>query len=157
MAKQIRIRGQEANIRFMTRQTIAGLFVVKPLAGSFFKAKDFTWNPMDDITEDDFIGETATDFDYMNNGFSGSFSIDKSDAAATNYVRQMVATSRGRTRPLELTMQVTYIYRDLTLPPTVLDFSEGIMKMASEAIASRKDFINSSFEWRCKTMLENGL
>ncbi len=157
MAKQIRIRGQEANIRFMVRETVAGISIVTPLEGSFFKVKDFTWNPMDDITEDDFIGEIATDFDYMNHGFSGSFSVDKSDAAATAYVRQMVATSRNRTRPLELTMQVSYIYRDTTLPQTILDFSEGIMKMASEAIASRKDFINSSFEWRCKNMLENGL
>ena len=153
MAERLqRIRGQEASIRFTTREIVAGIAIIVPLEGSFFKVRDFTWNPVDDISEDGFIGEVADDLDYLNHGFAGSFSIDKADPAATNYVVSLVATSRNRVQPLETTMQVEYIYRDTTTPSTILIFSEGIMKMASEAIAGRKEFVNNSFEWKSKHM-----
>lgn len=150
MPRQQRIRGQEATIRITE---IGSTGVSIPLSGSFFKVRDFSWNDVGDLKEDGFIGEVADDIDYQNHGFAGSFSIDKANAAATDYVRRLVTADRLSLKPPEITIVVTFVFRELGVPPDTLVFTNGIMMMASESIAGRKEFINNSFEWKCKHLL----
>ena len=151
MANRIqRIRGQEASIRVM--HLTSGVIV--PLEGSFFKTRDFQWSDRGDITEDGFLGEVADDLDYQNHGFDGSFTIDKGDTAAIDYVTTLVATDRASVKPPEITLVVTYKYRQLGLAGTVQIFSEGIMKMATENVGGRKDWITNAFEWKAKHRLQ---
>lgn len=150
MARLQRIRGQEATIRI---STISHLGVSLPLSGSFFKVRDFTWNPDDEIKKDGFVGEVRDDVDHQIHGYDGSFSIDKADSAATDYARQLSAADLASDTPPIATIMVTYRFRDLGVPRSKLIFAEGILRMASESIAGRKEFVNNAFEWSAKFLL----
>ena len=150
MARLQRIRGQEATIRITT---VNSLGVVLPLVGSFFKVRDFTWNPNGEIKADGFVGEVADDLDHQNHGFTGSFSIDKADSAATDYTRLLIAADLSSIAPPIATIMVTYKFRDQGVPREKLIFAEGILMMASESIAGRKEFVNNAFEWQAKFLL----
>lgn len=145
-----RVRGQEATIRITT---VSAGGIVIPLGGSFFKVSDFTWNPNGEITEDGFLGEVADDLDHQNHGFGGSFSIGKVDSAASIYTRQLVAASLASIAPPITTILVVTKFRSPSEPSEKLNFAEGIMMMASESVAGRKDFINNAFEWKSKFLL----
>ncbi len=145
-----RIRGQEATIRI---STVDHLGVNLPLEGSFFKVRDFTWNVDDEIKKDGFLGEIADDLDHQVHGFDGSFSIDKADGAATAYTRRLVAASLASVAPPIATIMVISKFRDVGIPRDKVIFAEGILRMATEAIASRKDFVNNAFEWSAKILL----
>lgn len=150
MARNTRIRGQEATIRIIT---VSALGIVVPLVGSFFKVRDFTWNPDGEIKKDGFLGETADDLDHQNHGFGGSFSIDKADGAAVAYTKRLVAADEASQAPPIATIMVNTKFRDNGIPREKLIFSEGILMMASESIAGRKEFINNAFEWSAKRLL----
>ena len=147
--RQQRIRGAEATIRLMQRIGV----VVLPLEGSFFKVRDFQWSDDGEIRKDDFLGEKAPDIDYQGDGFSGSFSIDKANNAATIYVSTLVASDQASIAPPEIFIVVTYKYRTFGLSPTIQTFSEAVMKMATETVAGRKEFITNAFEWTAKTRI----
>ena len=55
----LRTRGQEATLRV----TVDG----ETQDGSWFKVKDFTATPREDIIEEDYLGELESDLDYAEN------------------------------------------------------------------------------------------
>lgn len=150
MPRQQRSRGQEVTLRLLTQ---AQLGAVQRLAGSFFKVRDFTWNDVGELKEDGFLGEIADDIDYQNSGFAGSFSFDKSDGSSLLYVRQLVASDRSSTKPPDLTIISTTVFRGFGIPDEIVTFTNGIMMMASENVSGRKDFINNAYEWKAKHLL----
>lgn len=150
MAILQRIRGQEGTIRI---GVLSAFGVNLPLAGSFFKMKDFNWSVDDEITKDGFIGEVADDLDHIVHGHSGNFTIDKADGAALAYTKALVFASLSHSRPPIATIMVNYKFRAIGVPREKLIFSQGILRMATETIGGRKEFITNAFEWSAKFLL----
>ena len=145
-----RIRGQEGTIRI---STLSQFGFNLPLSGSFFKMRDFNWSVDDEITKDGFIGEIADDLDYQVHGHSGSFTIDKGDGAAMAYTKALVLTSLAHRAPPIATIMVNYKFRGLGIPREKNIFTQGILRMATETIGGRKEFVTNAFEWSAKFLL----
>jgi len=146
-----RIRGQEAAITVTVNDEYAAAFgIFGPMDGSFFKVRDFTLTPRVDLVEESFIGEIFDDLDQQLHGYDFSFTIDESDAAALNFM-DLIAFKEGNSLPPpEVGVSVSYIYRDQTVLPRTEQLIDCVLKLSERSIGGRKEYIQNSFEGKCK-------
>ncbi len=139
-----RIRGQE----------VSGQLVVdgKLLLGSFAKMESFKWSPRADLSDSDFVGETESEPDLQHHGFDFSFTIHQMDAqAAQIYLKLVTALDAGVPLPA-ISFVVIKTYRDPAVPIQTLVFQNVTVKLDSEDIGGRKDYVKNSFSGKCKVM-----
>ena len=139
-----RIRGQEA----LVQVSIDGELQI----GSFFKVRDFRTSERGDLVEESYLGELADDLDYMHHGFDGSFTLDNEDAGTLAFLADIVAREQSAEEHPDIVVTVTYIYRDPNLDPVTESYSEVVMRRSEQAIGGRKEYVQSTFEFKARTM-----
>lgn len=138
----LRIRGQEATLRV----TIDG--VVQN--GSWFKVKDFTVTARTDITETPYMGELEDDLDIQHHGFDLSFSVDVQDRKVLDFLSTIVAREQDQLAHPVITINVIYAFRADNGSPVAESFYNVFLKQSEGGAAGRKEYVNASFEGKCK-------
>jgi len=141
-----RIRGQE----------VTGQLVVdgKLLLGSFAKMESFSWKPNADLNASDFVGETTSEPDLQHHGYDFDFTIHELDnQAAQIYLKLVAALEAGAVLPA-INFVVIKSYRDPSVPLTTLVFQDVKLKLNSQDIGGRKDYVKNAFSGKCRTMRE---
>ena len=141
-----RLRGSEATISIAVDDG-TGAFI--PQVGSFFKVRDFRNTPRVDLVEEDYLGEVASDLDVQYHGFDGSFTIDMNDRSALDFLSNLVADEQNQVKPRAVLVMVQYKFRDGQLPIREV-FSEAVMKPSEHGLGGRKEYIQTSFEFKAK-------
>lgn len=140
-----RIRGQETTLQV----AING----QTQEGSFSKVENFKWNPRQDLTDSDFVGETESEPDIMHHGYDMSFVIHEKENGAVDSVLLPIVTALTAGLPLPpVTLTFTKRYRDPSIPTVTLVFQNVKLKMDSQEAGSRKDYVKSSFSAKCRKM-----
>lgn len=135
-----RLRGQEATIRV----TVDGALQ----EGSWFKVKDFTSTPRQDLIEEDYLGETESDLDIHHHGYDLSFSVDVQDRNVLDFLETIVLNDQTQVRHPRVTVTVTYAFRDGTVVAAA--YYDVFLKVNEESIGGRKEYISVSFEGKAK-------
>ena len=140
-----RIRGQETTLQV----AING----QTQDGSFAKVENFKWNPRQDLTDSDFVGETESEPDIMHHGFDMSFLIHEKENGAVDNVLQPIVDALTAGLPLP-SVTLTFIkrYRDPSVPTKTLVFQNVKLKMDSQEASSRKDYVKTAFSAKCRKM-----
>ncbi len=146
-----RIRGQEAAINI----TVADEFVIPfglegLLTGSFTKIRDFTITPRIDQTEEPYIGETFDDLDQQLHGYDFGFTIDELDTQAVDLLSLLAFKEGSNLPPPVITVSVSYIYREPNILPRTEILMECILKPSERSIGGRKEYIQNTYEGKCK-------
>lgn len=137
----LRVRGQEATIKF----TIDGA----PKAGTWLKVKNFTVKPQTEFLEENYLGESETDYDIIHNGFELSWEVDDQDDETIQYVKVLAERERDGLSPQRVTITVIYSYRERT--KVVADNYYDVLVIVDEhKHGGRKEYIGTSFSARCK-------
>lgn len=140
-----RIRGQETTLQVVVNGQIQGK--------SFAKVENFKWSPRQDLTDNDFLGETESEPDVMHHGYDMSFSIHEEDNSAVEQVLlQLVATLTAGVQQPDITLTFIKRYRDPALGTKTLVFPKVVLKMDSQEAGSRKDYLKSMFSGKCRQM-----
>lgn len=139
-----RIRGQE----------VSGQLIVdgQLLLGSFAKLESFKWNPRADLTDSDFVGETESEPDVQHHGYDLSFTIHKLDAQAVAVYQNIVAALNAGNLLPQVNFVVITTYRDPSVPPTTMVFQNLRIKLDSEDVGGRKEYVKNSFSAKARTM-----
>lgn len=140
-----RSRGQETTLNVIVDGQLQ--------AGSFAKVENFKWNPRQDLTDSDFIGETESEPDIMHHGYDMSFMIHEKDNSAVENVLMAVvaALTSGGTLP-KINLVFIKKYRDPSIHPKTLVFQNVRLKFDSQEAGGRKDYIKTSFSAKCRKM-----
>lgn len=139
-----RIRGQEA----LVQVSLDGELQV----GTFFKVRDFRVSERGDLVEESYLGELADDLDYQHHGFDGSFTLDNEDAGTIAFLADIVSREQAAEEHPDIVITVTYIYRDPGLDPVTESYSDCVMRRSEQTIGGRKEYVQSSFEFKARTM-----
>lgn len=140
-----RIRGQETTLQVAVGNVIQD--------GSFAKVENFKWNPRQDLSDSDFIGETESEPDLMHHGYDMSFMIHEKDNNAVDNVLQGVVDALTAGLPMPpVTLTFTKRYRDPSVPTKTLVFQNVKLKLDSQEASSRKDYVKTSFSGKCRKM-----
>lgn len=137
-----RIRGQEATLRV----TIDG----EAQEGSWFKVKDWTVTPRQDITESDYLGELESDLDFQHHGFDLSFSVDIQDRKVIDFLSKIVDREANQLEHPVITINVIYAFRANNGSPVAESYYDVYLKINDTGAPGRKEFVNASFEGKCK-------
>jgi hypothetical protein len=138
-----RIRGQEATVQVVVNGDLKG--------GSFARVTDFNLTPRTEVVEADFLGQVETDIELQHNGFDFDFSIQEEDKLARDYLFQIVASEKNRTRPPVVNVVVTFAYRDGNASQTIV-LQSCTMKLDSLSVGGRKDYVVNKFSGKCKVV-----
>jgi hypothetical protein len=140
-----RIRGQETTLQVSVGN--------QTQEGSFSKVESFKWNPRQDLTDTDFVGETESEPDIMHHGYDLSFTIhEKENGAVDNVLLPIVAAlTAGQPLP-RVTLTFIKRYRDPSVPTKVLVFQNVKLKMDSQEAGGRKDYVKTQFSGKCRKM-----
>lgn len=138
----LRQRGQEATIRLSVDGEIQ--------EGSFFNVTDLEITPRTDLNEEDYIGELESDIDIQHHGFDGSFSVHDEDESVLNFLSLIINREQTRGRHPDITLTVIWAYRESGAADQAEVYHDVFMKVASRSVASRKEYVTSSFELKCK-------
>lgn len=140
-----RIRGQETTLQV----SIGG----QTQEGSFAKVENFKWNPRQDLTDSDFVGETESEPDIMHHGYDMSFTIHEKDNSAVENVLLAIVDALTAGLPLpRVTMTFIKRYRDPSIPTKTLVFQNVKLKMDSQEAGGRKDYVKTAFSAKCRKM-----
>jgi hypothetical protein len=140
-----RIRGQETTLQVVVDGQLQ--------AGSFAKVEDFEWNPKQDLTDSDFIGETESEPDFMHHGFEMKFTIHEKDNSAVENVLQGLIDANVAGLPMpKVNLVFIKRYRDPSIPTKTLVFQTVRIKFDSQKAGGRKDYLKTSFSGKCKKM-----
>lgn len=140
-----RIRGQETTLQVVVDN--------KTMGKSFAKVENFKWSPRQDLTDNDFLGETESEPDIMHHGYDFSFSIHEEDNSAVRDVLLAVVSTltAGEQQP-NVTLTFIKRYRDQAEGTQTLVFSKCVLKLDSQETGSRKDYMKSMFSGKCRQM-----
>lgn len=146
-----RIRGQEATIRITVADDFAASFgLFGQLEGSFFKVRDFSLTPRQDLVEQEYLGEDFDDLDFMHHGHDFAFTVDELDGAALNFLSLVTFKEEAHLAPPIIGVSASFVYRNgLTLPHTVR-LIDCVLKLSERSIGGRKEYIQNSFEGKAK-------
>jgi hypothetical protein len=144
-----RIRGQETTLQVIVDGDLK--------SGSFSKVENFKWNPREDLSDNDFIGETESEPDIMHHGYDMSFMIHEMENSAVEQVHQLMVDALTAGVPLpKVNLVFIKRYRDPSIPVKTLIFQNVRLKMDSQEAGSRKDYLKSSFSGKCRKMVTMG-
>lgn len=135
-----RLRGQETTIRV----TVDG----ELQEGSWFKVKDFNASPRQDLIEEDYLGEFASDLDMQHHGYDLAFSVDVQDRNVIDFLSKLVANEEARVRHPRITVTVTYAFRDGSVVAEA--YYDVFLKVNEQSIGGRKEYVSASFEGKAK-------
>lgn len=138
----LRIRGQEATIRV----TVDG----DTQDGSWFKVKDFSATPRQDITEEDYLGELESDLDIQHHGYDLSFSVDIQDRKVLDYISLIVEREQLQQAHPSVTINVIYAFRAANGNPVAESYYDVFLKVNETSVGGRKEYISASFEGKAK-------
>lgn len=136
------IRGQEATIRLAVDGQIQD--------GSYFKVEECVVTPIQEFQETDFNGEDATDFDVLHHGFKFTFKVRIQDRKTLDYLSTLVARQKARQRPPNITMTITYAFRDANNAAAAEVLHQALVIDTGRTMR-RKEYIMQEFEGRAKT------
>lgn len=134
-------RGQEVQVKL----SIEG----QPADGSWHQFLDWELTPIEDITEDEFLGEDTTDFDLQHHGWRGKFSILNKDAVALQFMHECQERQRERLTPHRVIMTVLHNYRLPDSEDQIQTLTDMVLKADTHGSA-RKDRTKTSFSFACK-------
>lgn len=138
----LRLRGQEATIRI----TVEG----ESQTGSWFKVKDFTATPRQDLIEEDYLGELESDLDIQHHGYDLAFSVDVQDRKILDYVSEIVRREQEQEDHPVITINVIYAFRGSNGLPVAESYYDVFLKVNENSIGGRKEYITASFEGKAK-------
>jgi hypothetical protein len=146
-----RIRGQEATIRITVADEFAAAFgIFGTMVGSFFKVRDFSLSPRQDLVEQEYLGEDFDDLDFQHHGHDFSFTVDELDESVLNFLSLVTFKEAANLAPPIIGVSATFVYRNqVTLPQTVR-LVDCVLKLAERSIGGRKEYIQNSFEGKAK-------
>ena len=139
-----RIRGQEALIQVSVDGELQ--------TGTFFKVRDFRTTERGDLVEEAYLGELADDLDYQHHGFDGSFTLDNEDGSTLEFLADIIAREQNAEEHPSIVITVTYIFRDSDSQTLTEAYSDCVMRRSEQSIGGRKEYVQSSFEFKAKTM-----
>lgn len=140
-----RIRGLETTVQVVVNGVLQ--------AGSFAKCETFKWEPMQDLPETDFLGEAESDPDFRHDGYRFNFTINEKDNFAVDNVLVPLVSAHTSGLPLpDVTLVFIKKYRDPSIPVKTLVFQKVKLKMDSQDVSGRKDYVKTSFSGRCRKM-----
>jgi len=146
-----RIRGQEATVRITVADDFAASFgIFGQLEGSFFKVRDFTLTPRQDLIEQEYLGEDFDDLDFQHHGHDFSFTVDELDEAALNFLNLVTFKEESNQAPPVIGVSVTFVYRNGTTLPQTMRLIDCVLKLSERTIGGRKEYIQNSFEGKAK-------
>jgi hypothetical protein len=134
----LRIRGEEISVRFLVDGS--------PQGRSWLKVQDFDVTPRTDLKETDFLGEPETDVDIQHHGFDLTWTIHNLDAAAIEFLDQLVENEEEHVAPADVRVQVLYSYRQGGERSRLVTYYNGVTKVTSEGFRSRKEYVETKFE-----------
>ena len=102
--------------------------------------------------EASYLGEVFDDLDIQHHGYDFSFSVDNEDSQTLYFLQTLQNNEENNINPQRIGMSVEYTYRRVGEMPTVQMFGNIVMKVGTHAIGGRKEYINTSFEGKAKTM-----
>jgi hypothetical protein len=135
-------RGQEVTLRI----SVDGLVQT----GSFFKVKEFTGTPRQDIREEDFLGETESDLDFQHHGFDLAFSVRNQDEKTIEFLDDIIEREQNQEAPPNITITAIHAYRERGARNKVVVYHEVFLKVAEEGFPDRKESVMTRFEGKCK-------
>ena len=146
-----RIRGQEATVRVTVSDEFAAAFgIFGQLEGSFFKVRDFTHTPRQDLGEESYLGEDADDLDIQHHGHDFSFTVDELDDSVLRFLSLITFKEEAHLPPPQVGLTVTYIYRNGVTLPQTFRLIGCVLKLSERSIGGRKEYIQNSFEGKAK-------
>lgn len=137
-----RIRGAEVTIRL----TVDG----ELQEGSFFKVTEFTSTPRTDLVEEDFLGELESDLDIMHHGFDFAFSVQNQDEVTLEFLSTIISREQNQDAHPDITMVVIYSFREAGATNKVEVYHDVFLKVNEQGFSSRKDYVTTGFEGKCK-------
>lgn len=141
-----RIRGQEASIQIIVDGDLK--------SGSFAKITNFNLTPRTDVVETPFLGEVEDDIDIQHHGYDFDFEIHHQDSKAFDLLQTIVGREAERLAHPNVNIVVTIAYRSLSEPALTFVLEKAFVKMDSFAFGGRKEYVNSKFSGKCKTLNE---
>lgn len=138
----LRTRGQEATLRI----TVDG----ETQDGSWFKVKDFSATPRQDLTEEDYLGELESDLDIQHHGFDLNFSVDIQDRKVMDFLTDVVSREQSQLAHPVITINVIYAFRGNNGNAVAESYYDVFLKVNENSIGGRKEYITASFEGKCK-------
>ena len=118
--------------------------------GSWFKVKDFTATPRQDLIEEDYLGELESDLDIQHNGYDLAFSVDIQDRNVIDYLSTIVAREQAQLAHPTITINVIYAFRAANGDPVAESYYDVFLKVNEQSIGGRKEYISASFEGKAK-------
>lgn len=141
----LRIKGSETHVNVVVDGEL--------LAGSFTVMDNWKWQDLSDILQSDFLGESESEFDYQHHGYEFNFTIEEMDNAAVNKILLPFVASNDAGNPLpNVNLVFVKSYRDPALAAETITFKSCVVKMDSQDIAGRKDYLKTSFTGRCRAI-----
>lgn len=141
-----RIRGQEASLQVI----IDGELQV----GSFTKVTNFNLTPRTDLVETPFLGEVEDDLDIQHHGYDFDFEIHYQDSKAFALLQKIVAREQDSLAHPNVNLVVTLTYRSLLEPSLTFVLEKAFVKMDNLSFGGRKEYVNSKFTGKCKSLSE---
>ncbi len=141
-----RIRGQEASIQVIVNGDLQ--------SGSFAKVTSFNLSPRTDVVETPFLGEVEDDLDIQHHGFDFDFEIHHQDSKAFRLLDTIVSNEQTSSAHPNVNIVVTIAYRSVTEPALTFVLEKAFMKMDNYSFGGRKEYVNSKFSGKCKTISE---
>ncbi len=119
--------------------------------GSFFKVRDFRVTPRTDLVEESYLGELTDDLDVQHHGFDGSFTVDNEDERTLSFLSNLIVREENHEAPSDIKIAVEYLYREPGVLATRVTYFAAVMKVAEQGIGGRKEYVQTSFEWKAKS------
>ena len=113
---------------------------------------NFNLTPRTDIMETPFLGELEDDLDVQHHGFDFDFEIHHQDSKAFNLLQTVVSREQDHLAHPNINIVVTIAYRSLTEPALTFVLEKAFMKMDGLSFGGRKEYVNSKFSGKCKTL-----
>jgi hypothetical protein len=139
----LRSRGQESSVFLVVDGALQ--------QGSFTKVTDWSITPRADLTDSPFLGESTDDPDLMHHGFDFKFSCHAMDNLAFSLWDQIVSAQVAGVPMPKISVVFVTKYRDPGVNPVSITMQDCRLKMDSHDVASRKDYIKTSFSGKCRT------
>lgn len=136
-----RIRGQETTLQIL----VDG----EPQVGSWVKVNDFTVTARQEITEEEYLGEDATDHDFRHSGWDLAFSLNMEDASTISFLEDIVSREALHLPHPNITINATYAFRD-GQTQVMESYYDVFLMISEQSAGGRTEFVTVSVEGKAK-------
>lgn len=142
MASSLKTRGSDISVLL----AVDG----KDQQKSLTKVVDFNAKTRADISEDDYLGEDATEHEIQIHGYDVSFTVDMIDEEGMLLWEEIVAREKARTAHPKITLKVIYTFREPGVRPRMTVYPEITMMMEEEGAGGRKEKAKQKWMGKCQ-------